>query len=559
MFIPTTQEEMRKLGWGRPDVVIVSGDTYIDAPSDGAAAIGKYLAAHGFRVGIIAQPDLSDSRDITRLGSPRLFWGVTAGCVDSMVANYTALRKRKHKDDLTPGGENNRRPDRAVIAYANAIRKYFKSPAPIILGGIEASLRRIAHYDYWSDSVRRPVIFDAKADGLVYGMGEKTILEIANKIKNDEDWRSTRGLCFISREMPENAIALPSFGAVTENKEAFLDMFNAFYKYSEPFYSQTLTQEVGGRYLVQNPPQLPPSEEELDSYYALGYEREPHPFYAAQGEIKACETIRHSITSHRGCYGECSFCSIAVHQGRRIVSRSEKSIIEEAKGITALPGFKGYISDVGGATANMYASRCRVNTQKPLCPNKRCTYPAVCPSLELGHSQQLSLLRKIRSLDGVKKVFIGSGIRFDLIVADKANGNRYLSEIVENHISGQMKIAPEHTSETVLHAMRKNSRYLSDFIRQFKMLNRQSGKRQFLTYYLMAAHPGTGIKEMAELAAFLRSEIGSCPEQVQIFTPTPSTFATAMYYTGLDPETRRPIFVEKDLQKKSKQKAMLGR
>jgi uncharacterized radical SAM protein YgiQ len=380
---------------------------------------------------------------------------------------------------------------------------------------------------------------------------------LAELMKSGDDWHKVRGICYIASEAPEGYLALPDFDAVSNDKNKFLDMFSSFYKYSEPFYNQGLTQKIDNRLLVHNAPQYAPTTEELDSWYDLEFERAPHPYYAEMGKINACETIRHSITSHRGCYGECSFCSITVHQGRRITSRSEESILKEARTIANMPDFKGYISDVGGATANMYCSKCKANDSKALCPNKRCTFPEVCPALELGHQRQVELLRKIRAISGVKKVFIGSGIRFDLIVADRKYGRQYLREIVEHHVSGQMKIAPEHTAEGVLRAMRKNSRYLSEFVKQFNELNRESGKRQFLTYYLMAAHPACGMREMEDLSDFLRYELRANPEQVQIFTPTPSTYSTAMYFTGLDFETRKPIYVEKDFHRKELQKKII--
>lgn len=403
MFVPTTKEELTQLGWdGKLDVIIITGDTYIDVPNDGAAVIAKVLIKSGWKVGIIAQPDVTSLSDITRLGEPRLFWGVTAGCVDSMVANYTALMKKKRNDDLTPGEENNKRPDRATIVYTNLIRKYFKNTVPIILGGIEASLRRIAHYDYWTDSVRRAVIFDAKADAILYGMGEKSIIEIARKMELNENWKNTRGISYISKEIPDNEfIELPSFEEVKSDKAKFIKMFDTFYKNNDPYSARMLIQKYDNRYLIQNPPQFLPTTEELDSYY-IDFERDAHPYYLKQGKIKALETIKFSVTSHRGCYGECNFCSITVHQGRRIVSRSEDSIIKEVVEITKLKDFKGYITDIGGPTANMYQNFCKAREDQALCENKRCAYPKVCGALELSHKSQINLLNKIRKINGVK-------------------------------------------------------------------------------------------------------------------------------------------------------------
>jgi uncharacterized radical SAM protein YgiQ len=558
MFVPTTKEELTQLGWdGKLDVIIITGDTYIDVPNDGAAVIAKVLIKSGWKVGIIAQPDVTSLSDITRLGEPRLFWGVTAGCVDSMVANYTALMKKKRNDDLTPGEENNKRPDRATIVYTNLIRKYFKNTVPIILGGIEASLRRIAHYDYWTDSVRRAVIFDAKADAILYGMGEKSIIEIARKMELNENWKNTRGISYISKEIPDNEfIELPSFEEVKSDKAKFIKMFDTFYKNNDPYSARMLIQKYDNRYLIQNPPQFLPTTEELDSYY-IDFERDAHPYYLKQGKIKALETIKFSVTSHRGCYGECNFCSITVHQGRRIVSRSEDSIIKEVVEITKLKDFKGYITDIGGPTANMYQNFCKAREDQALCENKRCAYPKVCGALELSHKSQINLLNKIRKINGVKKVFIGSGIRYDLIIEDKKDGSRYLRNIVENHISGQMKIAPEHIEENVLDAMGKSSKYLVDFKQEFDKLSKEMHKKQFLTYYFIAAHPGCDEKNMKSLKQFLKKELKLNPEQVQIFTPTPSTYSTLMYYTEKDPFSNNKIFVEKSLKNKRIQKEII--
>lgn len=557
MFLPTTKEEMKKLSWEKLDIIIISGDTYIDSYYDGAALLGKILVEKGWKVGIISQPDINNDNDIKRLGEPRLFWGITAGCVDSMVANYTALKKKKRSDDLTPGGENILRPDRATIIYTNLIRRYFKNTVPIILGGIEASLRRIAHYDYWSDKVRRSVLFDAKADAIVYGMAEKSITELAEKISKNENWKDIKGICYSSTIIPENYLEIPSFEKVSKDKDDFTKMFLEFYYNNDPYIARGLYQKYDNRYLIQNPPQYLPTSEEMDKIYQLNFERDAHPYYKSKGIIKALETIQFSITSHRGCYGECNFCSIAVHQGRRIISRSSESIYSEAVKLTKLKNFKGYISDVGGPTANMYKSECKARTNSELCSDKRCTFPQVCKALKNDHNEQITLLKRIREIPGIKKVFIGSGIRYDLIVEDKKNGNRYLRNIVENHISGQMKIAPEHTEKKVLNAMGKNLPYLIEFKKQFDELNKSIGKKQFLTYYLIAAHPGCSEKEMNYLSNFLKSELKINPEQVQIFTPTPSTISTLMYYTGKNPYTGEKMFVERSLHMKREQKEII--
>ncbi|NTU43298.1 MAG: YgiQ family radical SAM protein [Nitrospirales bacterium] len=558
MFLPTTKDEMRERGWDSLDVILVTGDTYIDSPYIGAAVIGKVLTRAGYRVGIISQPDIKDSDDIRRLGEPSLFWGITAGSVDSMVANFTALKKRRRSDDFTPGGENNRRPDRASIAYANLIRRHFKGSKPLVLGGIEASLRRISHYDYWEDGIRRSVLFDAKADILVYGMGEKTVLELARRLKTGEDFREIRGICYAAKEPKEGYFLLPSHDEVREDKEKFTEMFHLFYRNSDPLTAQGLCQKQDTRYLIQNPPPPSPTEVELDEIYDIFYEREVHPFYRKQGQVKAQETIRFSITTHRGCYGECNFCAIAVHQGRTISSRSATSILMEAEAITRLPGFKGNISDVGGPTANMYAIECGKKLTKGSCRNKRCLFPESCKQLRVDHTRQRDLLRRLREIPGIRKVFIGSGIRYDMVMEDRVCGNGYLRDVVANHVSGQLKIAPEHTEETVLRRMGKPSaRQLIAFKEAFDRLNKEMGKKQFLTYYLIAAHPGCDDRAMEKLRAFTSRELRITPEQVQVFTPLPSTYSTVMYYTDKDPFTGERLFVEKDLRKKERQKEIV--
>jgi len=455
MFLPTTREELISLGWDRLDVILVTGDSYIDSPFVGISVIGKLLLKAGYRVGVIAQPDPSSDQDICRLGEPRLFWGVTAGCVDSMVANYTALKKKRKSDDYTPGGVNNRRPDRASMVYTNIIRRNFKSTVPVVLGGIEASLRRVAHYDFWSDRIRRSLLFDAKADILLYGMAEKSVLELARAMDEGKGISHIRGLCYISKEKPDGHIEIPSFEAVAADKEAFIDMFHVFYQNNDPLTAKGLVQAHAERYLVQNPPQYQLSQAELDGLYALDYERAQHPFYEKQGSVKALETIRFSIPTHRGCYGECNFCAIAVHEGRTVNWRSQESILAEARQMAQHPQFKGYIFDVGGPTANMYGYECDKKLARGSCRKKRCLTPEICPLMKVDHSPQLDLLRKIRRIPGVKKVFVASGIRTDLLLADHTSGQEYLEEVVSQHVSGQMKIAPEHSEPRVLELMGK--------------------------------------------------------------------------------------------------------
>lgn len=559
MFLPTTMEELKKLNWDYLDVILISGDTYIDNSYNGTALIGKWLVKHGFKVGVICQPDINSSADISRLGEPKLFWGVSSGCVDSMVANYTALKKRRQKDDFTPGGENNRRPDRAVIAYTNLIKRYFKnSDKPIVLGGIEASLRRVVHYDFWSNSLRRSILFDAKADILSYGMGEKSILELATALKEGKDWKKIRGLSFISKEKPDNYIELPSYEECIQNKNSFIKAFEIFYKNCDPITGKGITQLHNDRYLIQNPPSLNLTPDELDIVYGLDFERAVHPFYAKDGVVRALDTIKNSVTTHRGCYGECNFCAIAVHQGRTVISRSSHSILKEVIMISELKGFKGNISDVGGPTANMYGIECEKKLKSGCCSDKRCLYPTTCKSLPLNHSKQITLLKELKNIPKIKKIFIASGIRYDLILDDSKAGIKYLEEIVKDHISGQMKIAPEHTEDNILSLMgKKGKNYLIDFKNKFYELNNKFGKKQFLTYYLISAHPGCNDKDMTNLKKFASEELKLNPEQVQIFTPTPSTYSSLMYYTEINPFTGKKIFVEKDGDKKQHQKDLI--
>lgn len=559
MFLPTTSEEVKKLGWDSLDIILVSGDTYIDSSYNGSALIGKWLLKNGFKVGIIAQPDINSPKDITRLGEPKLFWAVSAGCVDSMVANYTATKKKRHKDDFTPGGENTKRPDRASIVYTGLIKRFFKnSKVPIVLGGIEASLRRIVHYDYWSNQLRRSLIFDAKADILSYGMGEKSMLQLAQAIKEEKDWRDIRGLAYISKEPKENYITVPSFEECREDKYKFIEMFNIFYKNCDSLTAKGLNQQHGDRWLIQNPPSENFSSELLDEIYGMDFERDVHPYYKKDGVVRALDTIKYSLTTHRGCYGECNFCAIAIHQGRTVASRSEESIIKEITGITKDKKFKGNISDVGGPTANMYQMECAKKLKMGVCSDKRCLYPQTCPALKPNHKRQIDLLKKLRSIQGIKKIFIASGIRYDLILDDHAFGEKYLEEIVAHHVSGQMKIAPEHTEDKVLSLMGKQGKdYLREFKNRFYKLNKKLDKKQFLTYYLIAAHPGCSEKDMLDLKIFASEELRISPEQVQIFTPTPSTYSTLMYYTEINPFTNKKIFVEKDNGKKEKQKTII--
>ncbi len=558
MFLPTTSEEMRSMGWDVCDVILVTGDTYIDSPFIGAAVIGRWLEKHGFRVGLIAQPDPENPDDIRRLGEPRLFWGVSAGSLDSMVANYTATRKWRNRDDLTPGGVNRRRPNRASIVYTNMIRRWCKPAVPIVLGGIEASLRRLAHYDFWTDTIRKSILFNAKADYLVYGMAERTVLELARALAAGEEVTSIRGLCYKSDTIPRDYITMPSFEEISHSPEAFISMFRVFSGNLDPLTARGLAQQQDKRRLVQNPPSLPLSQAELDEVSELPFTREIHPFYAAEGAVPAQETITFSIPALRGCYGGCSFCSIAAHQGRRVIWRSEESILREAERLTRLTGFKGIISDVGGPTANMYGFECRRKLEKGACPTRECLFPDICPELPVDHRKQIELLAKIRRIPGVRRVFVASGLRHDLILADSKNGEAYLEELLRHHTSGQLKIAPEHTDSEVTDLMRKPSAaVLERFLTLFDKIRSRRKLKGFLSYYLIAAHPGCSEREMSQLRRFVQQHIHIIPEQVQIFTPLPSTWSAVMYYTGLDPFTGRSIFVERNLSRKQRQKDMI--
>lgn len=563
MFLPTTREEMNRLGWDQPDIILVTGDSYIDSPFVGVVVIGKTLSRAGYRVGVIAQPNVNSDGDISRLGEPKLFWGVSGGCVDSMIANYTSLKKKRKSDDYTPGGSNDRRPDRAVIVYTNLIKRCFKSNRPIVLGGIEASLRRIAHYDYWDDRVRASILFDAKADYLLYGMAEKAVIQFANALKEGADVRGIRGLCYIASEadiLKKKAeyLELPSFETVKIDNQALIEMFHTFYRNNDPLTAKGLIQKHGTRYLVHNPPGLPLTQEELDAVYALEYQRAQHPYYEKQGKVKALETIKFSISTHRGCYGECNFCAITVHEGRTVQWRSPASIMAEARQIADCPDFKGYILDVGGPTANMYGFECEKKVREGACQDKGCLYPQVCPGIKANHQPLVELLKNIRNIKGVKGVFVASGIRYDLLLSDKKYGEHYFKEVVEHHVSGQMKIAPEHTEDSVLKKMRKpGTTLLLQFKELFDRMTRSAGKEQFLTYYLIAAHPGCTISDMVKLKQFTSEKLKINPEQVQIFCPEPSTYSSLMYYTGMDPFTGKQIFVEKNPQNKEWQKNII--
>ena len=554
MFLPISRQEVEKLGWDYIDVILISGDAYIDSPFSGIAVIGKYLLKHGFRVAVISQPDIDCDKDITMFGEPRLFWGISAGCVDSMVANYTSSGKPRKQCDFTPNGINNKRPDRASIVYTTLIRRYFKNTKPIVLGGIEASLRRIAHYDFKTDKVRRSILFDAKADYIIYGMGELPVLELAKALDNNESVENIKGLCFISKDKVSNAVEMPSFEEVCTDKRAFYNMFKIFYNNSEAVSGKRLMQKTGDRYLIQNPPAYY-DDNILDEISDIEYERAVHP--QIKGKVKAIDTIKTSIISHRGCFGGCSFCAIAVHQGRRVVSRSAASIEKEVKSMLSKKWFSGTITDIGGPTGNMYMMKCKKMEKLGACTHKHCLYSEVCNGMNTNHAPLLNMLESIKNIKGVKNLFATSGIRADLAVKDKENGKRYISEIAKNYVSGQLKMAPESADLKVLKAMKKpdNSSFL-EFCSLYKNYSKKYNKNQYISCYFIAAHPAESEKEAYNTRKFIEKNLDFNPEQVQIFTPTPSTWATCAYYTGLD-EDGNNIYVEKSLSKKEKYKSII--
>lgn len=555
-FLPMSRQELRARGITRPDVILVTGDAYIDSAYSGVAIIGRVLESAGYSVAVIAQPDMSGPEDITRMGEPLLFWGVSAGCVDSEIANYTALGKPRRSCDFTPGGLNLKRPSRACIAYSNLIRRHFKNTAPVVLGGIEASLRRIAHYDQRTDRIRRSVLLDAKADILVYGMGERPVLEIARRMREKADLENISGTCVMALKAPDNYLHLPDFKKVEKNSLAFARMFKLFYQNSLAPAGRGMVQKYAERYLVHNPPSPFLKRTELDRVHELPFMNDAHPICKSRGEIRALVTIRDSITTHRGCYGECSFCSIAVHQGRSVISRSMDSIVREARGLAQARNFSGIIRDVGGPTANMYGSGCKRMLEGDPCPDRRCTgFHGVCSGLNPGHHKQKRLLAKLTSLPGVKKVNIASGIRYDLVLADIRHGPGYLEQVISQHVSGQMKIAPEHSADHILELMNKPPCSSAlEFSGLYRRLAQKSLNNVYLSCYVIAAHPGCTLSDMRGFASFARSNLKLLPRQVQIFTPTPSTRSTVMYHAGIDPFTGKEVWSEKNVTGKKMQK-----
>ena len=559
-FLPICKKDMDERGIQQLDFVYVIGDAYVDHPSFGHAIISRVLEAHGYTVGIISQPDWKDDHSISILGEPRLGFLVAAGNMDSMVNHYTVSKKRRSTDAYTPGGVMGKRPDYATITYCNLIRRNYKK-IPIIIGGIEASLRRLAHYDYWSDSLKRSILLDSGADLLLYGMGERSIVEVADALNSGllvRDITFIDGTVYKTRKKEDiyDAIFLPDYSELKADKKNYAKSFYVQYQNTDPFSGKRLAESYDYKtFVVQNPPSKPLTIEEMDDVYALPYMRTYHPSYEKAGGVSAISEVKFSLVSNRGCFGGCSFCALTFHQGRIIQVRSHESIIEEAKMLTKEPDFKGYIHDVGGPTANFRAPACKKQLKHGACPNKQCLFPKPCDNLIADHRDYRALLKQLRALPGVKKVFIRSGIRFDYLLADKDQS--FLKELCEYHVSGQLKVAPEHISDAVLKYMGKpeNSVYRR-FVQSYQKMNEKIGRKQFLVPYLMSSHPGSTLKEAVELAEFLR-DFGYMPEQVQDFYPTPSTLSTCMYYTGVDPRTMEPVYTAVNPHEKAMQRALI--
>ena len=559
-FLPICKKDMDERGIQQLDFVYVIGDAYVDHPSFGHAIISRVLEAHGYTVGIISQPDWKDDHSISILGEPRLGFLVAAGNMDSMVNHYTVSKKRRSTDAYTPGGVMGKRPDYATITYCNLIRRNYKK-TPIIIGGIEASLRRLAHSDYWSDSLKRSILLDSGADLLLYGMGERSIVEVADALNSGllvRDITFIDGTVYKTRKKEDiyDAIFLPDYSELKADKKNYAKSFYVQYQNTDPFSGKRLAESYDYKtFVVQNPPSKPLTIEEMDDVYALPYMRTYHPSYEKAGGVPAISEVKFSLVSNRGCFGGCSFCALTFHQGRIIQVRSHESIIEEAKMLTKEPDFKGYIHDVGGPTANFRAPACKKQLKHGACPNKQCLFPKPCDNLIADHRDYRALLKQLRALPGVKKVFIRSGIRFDYLLADKDQS--FLKELCEYHVSGQLKVAPEHISDAVLKYMGKpeNSVYRR-FVQSYQKMNEKIGRKQFLVPYLMSSHPGSTLKEAVELAEFLR-DFGYMPEQVQDFYPTPSTLSTCMYYTGVDPRTMEPVYTAVNPHEKAMQRALI--
>ncbi len=567
-YLPTDQKEMKCRGWDACDFVLITGDAYVDHPSFGTAIISRVLEAAGFRVGILDQPDCGEGEfdDFTRLGKPRLAWLITAGNLDSMVNHYTANRRIRSEDSYSPGGKSGKRPDRATLVYAGRARRAYKD-IPVILGGIEASLRRLSHYDYWSDKLRKSILLDAKADLLLYGMAEEGIVRLAKELasgKPVERLRDIPGTVYrcskkqleqAREDSPYELLNLPSFEELQKEKRRFADSFKMRMDQNNPFRKTALVEEAAGLYAIENPPPMPLEREALDRVYALPYAGGWHPKYDKEGGVPALEEVKFSLVSSRGCFGNCAFCALAFHQGVIVTSRSRESLVGEAKGLIERPDFKGYINDVGGPTANFRFPACDKQLKSGACTHRTCLGPEPCPQLKVDHRDYVELLRELRNLEGVKKVFVRSGVRFDYALLDK--DDTFLRELCEYHISGQLKVAPEHMSDNVLRIMGKPSfRVYKKFAEKFALINRDLGKKQYLIPYLIASHPGSTLKDALILSEELR-KTGFVPDQVQDFYPTPGTISSCIYYTGIDPRDGKKVYVERKERERKKQRALL--
>ena len=566
MFLPVTTKEMKEKGWQQADFVLVTGDAYVDHHSFGTAIIGRLLERYGYKVAVLPQPDYKSAEDFQRFGKPRLGFLINSGVVDSMVNNYSVFKHRRKTDEYAPGGKAGNRPDRAVIVYANRAKEAYKD-VPVIIGGIEASLRRLGHYDYWSDKVRRSILLDSKADLLIYGMGERAVIEIAEALDSgiaarDITW--VRGTCYRAKDLviaegagKESLEVLPSFDEISADKEAYARSFALQFKNNDSISAVALAEKYTDTvYVIQNPPQPPLEREELDDVYALPFENEWHPMYNEMGGIPAFKEIKFSVVSSRGCFGGCSFCALTYHQGRQVRSRSKESIVAEVKQLAEKKDFKGYIHDVGGPTANFRQPACKKQLKSGVCTHKDCLYPAVCSNMEVDHSDYLNLLRAVRQVKGVKKVFIRSGIRYDYLMADP-RCDAFIDELCRYHVSGTLKVAPEHISDRVLYYMRKPSaKVFLEFDKKYKQANKRLGKKQYLIPYLISSHPGSTLEDAVEMALFLK-EYGFVPDQVQDFYPTPGTLSTCMYYTEMDPLTMQPVYVAKNMEEKRMQRALI--
>ena len=560
MFLPVCKEDMKNRGWDQVDFVLITGDAYVDHHSFGTAIISRVLENRGYKVGILARPDYKSTVDFKRFGKPRLGFLINSGTVDSMVNNYSVFRHKRKTDEYGPGGKAGARPDRAVIVYSNRARESYKD-VPVIIGGIEASLRRLGHYDYWSDKVRRSILLDSKADLLIYGMGERAVVEVADALDSGIDIKDitwVKGTCYKAKHVAPDSdtMILPEFREIVSSKEAYAKSFAMTYRSNDYINGKRLVEKYDeSTYVVVNEPQAPLEREELDRVYELPYENEAHPMYEKDGGIPAFREVKFSLVSSRGCFGGCSFCALTYHQGRQVRSRSKESLVEEAKALVSKPDFKGYIHDVGGPTANFRTPACKKQLKSGVCKTKDCLYPAPCKNMDVDHKDYLDVLRAIRSVDGIKKVFIRSGIRYDYLMAD--TDDSFLEELCKYHVSGTLKVAPEHISDKVLYYMRKpGKKVFTDFADKYKQLNEKLGLKQYLIPYLISSHPGSTLEDAIELALFLK-EYGFIPDQVQDFYPTPATLSTCMYYTELDPFTMKPVYVAKSMEEKKMQRALI--